>query len=65
VGRFLDLNVPERHRNSTITTEQAKSIELAAHQAAGAVGGDYRQHLERLASEGGSPLGLSTVMGER
>ena len=65
MGRFLDLNVPNRHRDSTITAEEAELIELAPHQAAGAIGGDYWQHLERLATAGSSTLGLSTVMGER
>ena len=44
VGRFLDLNVPKRQRDHTLLTEVAEVVELAAHEAVGAIGGDYGFH---------------------
>jgi hypothetical protein len=56
----LALELPESHRDSTITAEKAELIELAAHQAAGAVGGDYWVHRATVETSVRPPLKLST-----
>jgi len=60
--QLLEAKFPERQRDHTFLTEVTEVIKLAAHQAVGAVWGDYWFHRAFIPEDQRYSLWLSTAL---